>query len=85
MYDPELYRDKQEVEQWRQRDPIDLLEATMTERGELPEGARQELEEEARAEVADAVEAAEAGSLEPVETLTRFVCSDAHPGQEAST
>ena len=85
MYDPELYRDKQEVEEWRQRDPIDLLEATMTERGELPEGTRQELEVEARAEVADAVEAAEAGSLEPVETLTRFVYSDDSSGQEATT
>ena len=25
MYDPDLYRDKAEVEQWKERDPIDVL------------------------------------------------------------
>jgi pyruvate dehydrogenase E1 component alpha subunit len=31
MYDPELYRDRAEVERWRQRDPIDLLVNRMRE------------------------------------------------------
>ena len=33
MYDPELYRTKAEVEQWKQRDPIDLFEARLRELG----------------------------------------------------
>ena len=35
LYDPELYRDKAEVERWRQRDPIELLARRMREAGEL--------------------------------------------------
>ena len=35
MYDPDRYRDKAEVEQWKQRDPIDALTARMREAGEL--------------------------------------------------
>ena len=31
MYDPELYRDKQEVEEWKKRDPIPKLIARMKE------------------------------------------------------
>ncbi len=27
MYDPELYRDKAEVEHWKERDPLIVLEA----------------------------------------------------------
>jgi pyruvate dehydrogenase E1 component alpha subunit len=76
MYDPELYRDKQEVEEWKKRDPI----ATFTERLKAQNLWQEEdsarLEEEVAQEIATAVDRAEAGNWEPVEELTRFVYSE---------
>jgi len=77
MYDPDLYRDKEEIARWRERDPIDLLAGRLRERGELDGDAQAALEEEVAAEVDDAVAFAEAGTLEPVDELLRFVHSEA--------
>jgi pyruvate dehydrogenase E1 component alpha subunit len=77
MYDPQLYRSKEEIEAWKQRDPIPALEArigaTAAEREGIERGVAEEIE--------DAVAFAEAGHLEPVEELTRFVYSDPAPAQ----
>ena len=48
MYDPELYRDKAEVEQWRQRDPIELLTRRMRDAGELSDDELAAIEDDAR-------------------------------------
>ena len=74
-YDPELYRSKDEVKHWRERDPIALFEALASERGLLGPDDAAVLEQEADAEIAAAVAFAEAGTLEPVEDLTRDVCA----------
>jgi pyruvate dehydrogenase E1 component alpha subunit len=76
MYDPDRYRDKAEVEQWRQRDPVELLVTRMRSDGELDDGDLEALDREVAEELVRAVEAAEAGPLEPVEDLTRFVYSE---------
>ncbi len=76
MFDSELYRTKDEVAQWRERDPIELLAGRMTEAGLLDEAGRAALEREVAAEVEAAVAFAEAGTWEPVEDLTRFVVSE---------
>ncbi|HEX6335367.1 MAG TPA: pyruvate dehydrogenase (acetyl-transferring) E1 component subunit alpha [Jiangellaceae bacterium] len=76
MYDPDRYRDKAEVEQWKQRDPIDILMARMRSDGELEDGDLEALDREVTEELARAVDAAEAGPWEPVEDLTRFVYSE---------
>ena len=76
MYDPERYRDHEEVERWRERDPIDALVKVLRERDELDDDALTELEAEVSVEIDEAVAYAEAGTLEPVEDLTRFVYSD---------
>jgi 2-oxoisovalerate dehydrogenase E1 component len=39
MYDPELYRSKEEVEAWRERDPITTFEALLREAGILDDAA----------------------------------------------
>jgi pyruvate dehydrogenase E1 component alpha subunit len=75
MYDPERYRDKDEVTRWRERDPIDLLRQRL-EDGGWPAAELDELEAEVAAEIDAAVAFAEAGTLEPVEDLTRFVMSE---------
>jgi pyruvate dehydrogenase E1 component alpha subunit len=79
MYDPERYRDKEEVERWRQRDPVALLTADLTSAGVLADGDLERIEAEVTAEIDQAVAWAEAGSLEPVEDLTRFVHSEVSP------
>jgi pyruvate dehydrogenase E1 component alpha subunit len=84
MFDPELYRDKSEVEAWKQRDPIAALVERLEGWGLLEAAALADLEREVAAEIEDAVAFAEAAPYEPVETLTRFVYSDgssaARPG-----
>ena len=77
MYDPELYRDKAEVERWKERDPLLTFRTRCIEEGVLDEGVCSALDAEALATVDAAVEFAEAGTPEPVEDLLRFVTSEA--------
>lgn len=76
MYDPELYRTKAEVEEWKHRDPIPMQVARLKERGALTDEDLAAIERDAAAVIAQAVAFAEAGTLEPVEDLTRFVYSE---------
>ncbi|MBF7731695.1 pyruvate dehydrogenase (acetyl-transferring) E1 component subunit alpha [Pseudomonas sp. N040] len=73
MFDPELYRDKAEVAQWKTRGPIHTYSAQLKAEGLLDEAAFLALEAAAVAEVEAAVAFAEAGSLEPLATLERDV------------
>jgi TPP-dependent pyruvate/acetoin dehydrogenase alpha subunit len=73
MFDAELYRDKAEVEEWKQRDPIRHLSARLHDGGLLDAAARAALDEQVEQEVEQAVAFAEAGTWEPVEQLLRDV------------
>ncbi len=75
-YDPELYRGKEEVKEWRARDPLLLLVTLAETRGLLGSSDVASLEREADDEVAAAVAFAEAGTLEPLADLTKFVCTE---------
>lgn len=79
MYDPELYRSKEEVERWKQRDPIATLRSALEQAGLLDGEAFERMDAEVIAEVDDAVAFAEAGTLEPVADLERWVYSEATP------
>jgi pyruvate dehydrogenase E1 component alpha subunit len=83
-YDPELYRSKDEVKQWRARDPIALFAGLAAERGLAGPGDVASLEREADDEVAAAVAFAEAGTLEPVADLLRHVCAPGDDGDRAA-
>jgi pyruvate dehydrogenase E1 component subunit alpha len=76
MYDPELYRDKAEVERWRERDPVALFAARLVADGLAAPEELEGMEVDVAAEIDDAVAFAEAAELEPVEDLTRFVMSE---------
>ena len=76
MFDPELYREKAEVERWKERDPIDLFRARLEEAELLSEEELEAIEAEAAEEVERAIAYAENGTWEPVEELTRFVTSE---------
>jgi len=79
MFDAELYREKAEVEEWKQQDPVPALIELMRGEGTLQDADVERIETDVAAEIERAVAFAEAGTWEPVEDLTRFVYSEA-PG-----
>jgi TPP-dependent pyruvate/acetoin dehydrogenase alpha subunit len=79
MFDPELYRDKAEVERWKLRDPIERLREALASEGRLEEADWQRLEAVVAGEIQAAVDFAEAAEWEPVEDLLRFVTSERGP------
>jgi len=79
MFDAELYRSKDEVAEWKKRDPITTFLEKMKAAGVLSDADLEAVEREAAKEIEDAVAFAEAGTLEPVSDLTRFVYSEVKP------
>lgn len=75
MYDAELYRTKDEVNEWKRRDPIVTFQETLRAAKILYEEDWEQLDASIAAEVADAVAFAESGPWEPVEDLTKDVDS----------
>ena len=75
MFDPELYRAKSEVEEWKRRCPIAAFTALLRAHGLVDDAALAAVEREVQGEVDDAVAFAEAGTWEPVEELLRYVHS----------
>jgi pyruvate dehydrogenase E1 component subunit alpha len=85
MYDPDLYRTKEEIESWKQHDPIPALIERLRSAGLLSDEDLTRLEQEIAEEIDAAIAFAEAGTFEPVEELERFVYYEpTHPeGGEA--
>ncbi len=79
MYDPDRYRDKAEVEEWKRRDPIDALAARMRAAGELTDDALAAIDASLAGELDAAIGQARSDPLEPVAGLTRFVYSPRQP------
>lgn len=73
MYDAELYRTKEEVEQWKERDPIETFVGRCREWKCLTSEDLAKIETAVAAEIGEAVAFAEAGRWEPVEDLTKDV------------
>lgn len=76
MFDAELYRDKAEVEEWKQKCPIDGSIVTLRAAGVLDDAMLTAMEAEVRAEIDDAVAFSEESAWEEVGELTRFVVSE---------
>jgi pyruvate dehydrogenase E1 component alpha subunit/2-oxoisovalerate dehydrogenase E1 component len=76
MFDPELYRDKAEVEAWKHRCPIATFCQRLQDAGGLSSAEVDELEQRVQAEIDAAVAFAEAGTWEAVADLQRFVYSE---------
>ena len=77
MYDPDRYREKSEIEQWKQSDPIPALSGRLQSRGTLTDADVNRWEAEIEAEIEAAITFAEKAELEPVADLTRYVTSPA--------
>lgn len=67
--DPATYRTKEEVEEWRARDPIALWEARLKKEGILTDEKAQEIQEQARARALEAVQFADESPPPPAEAL----------------
>jgi pyruvate dehydrogenase E1 component alpha subunit len=73
MYDPDLYRGKDEVERWKLHDPIPALIERLQAQQLISDQDVEALERSVAQEIEAAIEFAEAGTFEPVEDLERFV------------
>lgn len=76
MFDPDLYRTTEEVDRWKQRDPISSLADWMVDQQMVDQPGIEVLWERAKSETDGAVSAADAGPLEPLEGLLDHVLAD---------
>ena len=67
--DPEVYRTKEEVEEWRKKDPVEIFAERLEAEGLLSQSARDEMRERVEARVVAAVEFADASPEPPLDTL----------------
>lgn len=73
MFDPDLYRSKAEIEEWKKRDPILRFQQWSLSAGSVHAGDLQSIEEAVAKELEEAVAFAEAAEWEPIESLERDV------------
>jgi pyruvate dehydrogenase E1 component alpha subunit len=73
MADPDLYRSKDEIAEWRKRDPIATFAARLKAEGLLDDRELAALEKDVGNEIEWAVAEAESGPWEPVEDLAKDV------------
>jgi TPP-dependent pyruvate/acetoin dehydrogenase alpha subunit len=73
MADPELYRGKEELAEWKKRDPIAAFAARLKSEGLLNDAELAALEKSVWQDIDWAIDAAERGEWEPVEDLERDV------------
>ena len=78
MYDAGLYRTRDEVEEWKKRDPIALLETTLRQRGQMDDKLLATLRSAIEDEMKQALDFAEKGTAEPVEQLTHHLYGSGH-------
>jgi pyruvate dehydrogenase E1 component alpha subunit len=80
----EKYRTKEEIEEWRQRDPIGLLEKKLLESGAIGDDKLEEIKAEAKETTQEAVKFAEESEEPPIEELYTDVYAgeDEYLGEE---
>jgi len=85
MADPELYRSREEVEEWRrQRDPIVRFSAYLTQNGYASADELAAIEQEVEAEVEEAVRFAEESPEPPLESVTEYVYVNPGPARRVA-
>jgi len=78
--DPEVYREREEVEEWREKDPIESFAQRCVEAGVLGEREVQQAREDAEKAVAAAVEFADASPEPPLDTMYEGLYQRTEPG-----
>ncbi|MFT7859707.1 MAG: pyruvate dehydrogenase (acetyl-transferring) E1 component subunit alpha [Sulfurimonas sp.] len=80
MFDAELYREKSEVKEWKEKGPLVIYEERLKELGLWSEIDAEAIEAEVQKVVDEAVEFAENSEFEPLEDLKKFVYSEVSNG-----
>jgi pyruvate dehydrogenase E1 component alpha subunit len=80
----EKYRTKEEIEEWRRRDPIGLLEKKLLESSALEEDKVEEIKGEAKERINEAVKFADESEQPPIEELYTdvYAGADEYMGEE---
>ncbi len=80
--DPEVYREKEEVEEWQEKDPIETFAARCVEEDKLSDSDVESIRKEADEVVTEAAEFADASPEPPLESLYDhlYVDSETLPG-----
>jgi len=80
--DPEVYREKEEVEEWQRKDPIENFASRLIKENVISEEVLQSIRDEADKTVMAAVEFADASPEPPLDSLYDFlyIGSDRVPG-----
>jgi pyruvate dehydrogenase E1 component alpha subunit len=79
MFDAQLYRTREEVQLWKERDPLPRMRSWLEENHMVSPEEMREIEAAVASEIEDAVAFAEKGSWEDVADLERFVLMDEVP------
>jgi pyruvate dehydrogenase E1 component alpha subunit len=77
MFDPQLYREREEVERWKEHGPLVRFTQWLRDAGMVRDDDIEAIEKEVAKTVDDAVAFAEAGTWEPVADLLRDVYTEA--------
>ncbi len=80
--DPTVYRDNDEVERWKRKDPIPRLEAYLRSEGVLDDERVAEIETEVETRVAEAIEAAESEARPKPEEMFEHAYAELPPELE---
>jgi pyruvate dehydrogenase E1 component alpha subunit len=80
--DPEVYREKEEVEEWQRKDPVETFSRRLVEESVLSEKDVESIRDKAEETVVAAVEFADASDEPPLDSLYDhlYVFSDQVPG-----
>ncbi|HYH53633.1 MAG TPA: pyruvate dehydrogenase (acetyl-transferring) E1 component subunit alpha [Solirubrobacterales bacterium] len=78
--DPEVYREREEVEEWQEKDPIESFAKCCVEADVLGEREVQQARDAADKEVKAAVEFAESSPEPPLETMYENLYAQTEPG-----
>lgn len=73
MFDAQLYRDKAEVAEWREKGPIVRFQTWLLDNGLIHQSDVDDIRTAVEAEINEATAFAEDGTLEPIDDLTRHV------------
>lgn len=73
MFDTQLYREQQEVERWKEKDPITQVISWLKSNDQLTDSELKDIEDKIQLQISEATLFADESEFEPVEQLSDFV------------